>query len=111
MVNLVRFRAKANAGGGTGEDAYRHYSRAVTPLLKARGATVLWAGRAEGAAFGDPAAGRWDYVVLVRYPSRAAFLDMMTSAAYATANIDREAGVEDHLIIASAETYSKFATP
>jgi len=45
--------------------------------------------------------------VLVRYPSRASFLEMMTSDDYARANVDREAGVEDHVILATAETYSK----
>lgn len=107
MVNLVRFRERADDGGSAWE-AYLRYSKATMPLVKARGGTALWAGRAEGVAFGAAAAGRWDYVVLVRYPSRQAFLDMMTSPEYAKANIHREKGVEEHVIIASSETYSKF---
>jgi uncharacterized protein (DUF1330 family) len=77
------------------------------PLIKARGGTVLWAGNGEAVAFGDPEADRWDYVVLVRYPSRAAFLDMMRSAEYAAANLHRERAVAKHVILAAAETYSK----
>ena len=46
-------------------------------------------------------------VVLVRYPSRAAFLDMLASPEYAAANVHREAAVEKHVIVASRETYSK----
>ena len=107
MVNLVRFRKRAADGNGSGWDAYLRYSEATMPLIKARGGTVLWAGKAEGAAFGNAGAGRWDYVVLVRYPSRGAFLDMMTSRDYAKANVHRENAVDDHVIIASTETYSK----
>ena len=107
MVNLVRFRKRAADGDGTGWDAYLQYSAATMPLIKARGGTVLWAGNAEGAAFGDEGTNRWDYVVLVRYPSRRAFLEMMTSPEYAKANVHREAAVDDHVIIASTETYSR----
>jgi len=107
MVNLVRFRKRAADGNGTGWDAYLRYSAATMPLIEAQGGTVLWAGKAEGATFGNGGAGRWDYVVLVRYPSRSAFLDMMTSPEYAKANMHRENAVDEHVIIASTETYSK----
>jgi uncharacterized protein (DUF1330 family) len=107
MLNLVRLRARSADGDGTGWDAYVRYSRMVMRLIKARGGTVLWGGDAQGVAFGDPGSQRWDYVVLVRYPSRAAFLDMMRSEDYARANVHRENGVEDHAILAVNETYSK----
>jgi uncharacterized protein (DUF1330 family) len=69
------------------------------------------AGNVEGAAYGDPKAKRWEFVVLVRYPSRKAFLKMVTSPEYAQANVHRENGVDDHVILASTETYSKFPPP
>jgi hypothetical protein len=47
-------------------------------------------------------------VALVRYPSRASFLDMMGSATYATANVERENGCADHAIVAIREAYRKF---
>jgi uncharacterized protein (DUF1330 family) len=98
MVNLLRLRDRA---------AYKRYSELAMPLIKARGGTVLWAGNGEAAAFGDPRADCWDYVVLVRYPSRAAFLDMVRSPEYAAANVHREQAVAKHVILAAAETYSK----
>ena len=107
MVNLVRFRERSRDGNGTGWDAYSRYSRGDMPLLKKVGGTVLWAGHAEGVALGAMAGGQWDWVVLAHYPSRAAFLEMMTSPEYAAINIDRENGVEDHVIIATRPTYSK----
>jgi uncharacterized protein (DUF1330 family) len=57
-------------------------------------------------ALGVPDQHRWDYVALVRYPSRATFLDMMRSADYAAANVERENGCADHAIIAVRETYN-----
>ena len=98
MVNLLRLRDRA---------AYKRYSELAMPLIKARGGTVLWAGDGEAVAFGDAQADRWDYVVLVRYPTRAAFLDMMRSPEYAAANTHREQAVAKHVILASSETYSK----
>jgi uncharacterized protein (DUF1330 family) len=108
MVNLVRFRERSLDGNGSGWDAYSRYSKGDTPLLKKVGGTILWAGHVEGAAFGDLRDGRWDWVVLALYPSRAAFLEMMTSDEYARINADRDNGVEDHVILAANQTYSKF---
>ena len=76
-------------------------------MLKRVGGTVLWAGHVEGLAVGDLGDGRWDWVVVVLYPSRAAFLSMMTSPEYARANVDRENAIEDHVILAAKESYSK----
>jgi len=78
---------------------------------KGVGGTILWAGNIEGAAYGDLNAKHWEFVVLVRYPSRKAFLEMVTSPEYAQANVHRENGVDDHVILASTETYSKFPPP
>ena len=111
MLNLMRFRDRALDGNGSGWDAYLRYSRLTIRLIKARGGTIVWAGDAEGAARGVPEAHRWDYVALVRYPSRAAFLDMMASPEYAAANRERENGCVDHAIIAVRETYNGLAGP
>ena len=108
MVNLVRFRERSRDGNGSGWDAYTRYSKGDMPLLKKVGGTVLWAGHVEGAAVGDLGDGRWDWVVVAHYPSRAAFLEMMTSPEYAAINVDRENGVEAHVILAANQTYSKF---
>ena len=107
MVNLVRFRAASADGDGSGWDAYLRYSKGFAALMKAAGATILWAGKVEGAAFGDVGGRPWDFAVLVRYPSRQAFLEVLTSADYAKANVHRENGVEDHMILSASETYSK----
>jgi len=110
MLNLMRFREKSLDGNGSGWDAYLRYSALAIKLIKARGGTIAWTGTAEAVALGAPQENRWDYAALVRYPSRAAFVDMMTSPDYAKANVERDNGCEAHTIIAIRETYNKLAT-
>jgi hypothetical protein len=64
---------------------------------------------AEAMALGVPGDNRWDHAAPVRYPSRAAFIDMMTSPDYERANAERENGCAAHSIIAIRETYNKLA--
>ena len=109
MLNLVRYREHATDGAGPGRDAYLRYSKGFVPLLKACGGTILWAGDVTGVAIGDDGVDDWDYAVLVQYPDRQAFVDVMTSDAYATINPDRLAGLAKHVILPVSETYSKFA--
>lgn len=109
MLNLLRFRERSLDGNGSGWDAYLRYSAMAIGMIKAQGGTIVWAGAAEAVALGQPEDNRWDYAALVRYPSRRAFLDMMTSPAYVTANVERENGCAAHVILAMRETYNKLA--
>ena len=110
MVNLMRFRDRSLDGDGSGWDAYLRYSALTVPMIKARGGTLLWTGNARAVALGAEQDNRWDYVALVYYPSVAAFLDMMTSAEYeAKSDPHRRNGCAAHVIIATSESYSKFA--
>ena len=106
MLNLMRFHERSLDGNGSGWDAYLRYSALTIKLIKAQGGTIIWTGEAEAVALGVPDRHRWDYVALVRYPSRAAFLAMMASPEYAAANVERENGCADHAIIATRQTYS-----
>ena len=108
MLNLMRFHERSLDGNGSGWDAYLRYSALAIRQIKAVGRTIIWTGTAEAVALGVPDRHRWDYVALVRYPSRAAFLTMMHSPEYAVANIERENGCADHAIVATRETYRKF---
>jgi uncharacterized protein (DUF1330 family) len=109
MLNLMKFRARSLDGDGSGWDAYLRYSKNTSPLLKARGATILWTGDVRALALGPCGAGEWDYAALVSYPRPAAFLDMMKSPEYARGNVHRENGCEKHVILATHEAYSKLA--
>ena len=108
MANFCKFRDVSSDGDGTGRDAYLRYSRGVISLLKERGGTILWAGNVETVALGLAQDGDWDFIVLVQYPTRHAFIDMMTSTAYAECNVHRLNGLERHTIIAVDEQFSRY---
>lgn len=73
MLNLLAFKPE-------GRERYEEYGAAVAPLLEKAGARVLFLGDAGTALLGEES---WDVVLLVEYPSRQAFLDMIGSAEYA----------------------------
>jgi uncharacterized protein (DUF1330 family) len=109
MLNLMRFHARSRDGDGSGWDAYLRYSALTVPMIKARGGTLLWTGNALAVALGVEDDNQWDYVALVYYPSLAAFIDMMTSPDYENlSDPHRRNGCAEHVIIATAEAYSKF---
>jgi hypothetical protein len=82
MLNLLRFRKRADyshapelepEGGTTGHDAYARYMCEMRSLLEASGGEVLFAGTSAHFLIG-PQEELWDYVLLVRQASKAAFL-------------------------------------
>src|ERR1700730_5285290 len=110
MVNLMRFRERSLDGDGSGWDAYLRYSALTVPMIKARGGTLLWTGNAKAVALGAEQGNQWDYVALVYYPTVAAFIDIMTSPDYEMkSDPHRRDGCAAHVIIATSESYSKFA--
>ena len=70
MVNLLQIQEAVGRWRRLGVERYQRYSKAISPLLKGVGRTILWAGTAEGAAYGDLDARQWEFVVLMRCPSR-----------------------------------------
>ena len=91
MINLLHF---APADTDAGSTAYRTYGDQVVKMVEARGGRVIWTGRPESVVIGDSAQDAWDLVVLVSYPSRAAFVDMVTSPSYQEAHTHRERGLD-----------------
>jgi uncharacterized protein (DUF1330 family) len=103
MLNLLRFRATADYGAASdvrvsGRKAYARYSRGVAPLLWEVGGAVLWLGRARAAVIA-PEGEAWDEVLLVSYPSRAAFVRMVHSEAYQRLMEHRTAALADSRLI------------
>lgn len=99
MLNLVKYRAQSSDGDGTGREAYQRYGSVAQGLVEAHGGKVLWVGVMGEAALdeGDNDVD-WDWGLLVFYPSRAAFIAMVTSPEYLAANEHRKNGVEKHII-------------
>jgi uncharacterized protein (DUF1330 family) len=114
MINLLHFAARdgekvetAEAADGesrgaqpSGASEYRRYSDDVVKMVEARGGRVLWTGRPEHVLIGDNETDGWDLVALVSYPSRSAFIDMVTSPSYERAHTHRERGLDRTVLLA-----------
>jgi uncharacterized protein (DUF1330 family) len=106
MVNLLRYRAQAVYPPGTttepmtGRQAYERYSQlALRHLLKV-GGRPSWRADIRGGLIA-PKEERWDEIILVEYPSRSAFEQMITSPEYQADVIHRTAALEDSRLFAS----------
>ncbi len=84
MLNLLEY---ANDDGAE----YRRYGRIALPQIERRGGKVLYSGVPLS---DDATAGHWDQVVIVYYPTRAAFLDMMADPDYQAGSRHRTAGLK-----------------
>jgi uncharacterized protein (DUF1330 family) len=73
MLNLLAFKPES------GRERYEEYGDAVAPLLEKAGGRIVFVGEPAAALLGE---GSWDLVVLVEYPTRQAFLNMIGSAEY-----------------------------
>lgn len=86
MLNLLRY------AGDAGRASYAEYGARVAPFLDAAGATILYAGECSTALVASEE--DWDAILVVRYPSRAAFLSMVGDPAYQEITHLRTAGLE-----------------
>jgi len=93
MLNLLEF---ADDGG----ESYRRYSASAMPLIEARGGYVLYAGVPLGYGVGDR---NWDLVLLVFYPNRASFLDLVADPEYRKGLADLSAGLKRTVVYASRQ--------
>ena len=75
MVNLLQF----TDGGRT---SYQRYVRETGLHLQRVGGTVRYAGTSPSQIIGDSEKPWWDAIIVVEYPSPAAFLDMVTNEEY-----------------------------
>ena len=105
MLNLLRFKESADGvlgdEGISGADAYARYSAAVVPHLQRVGGELRWAGACTPALIGPD--GEWDLVLVVRYPSRAAFLEMVSDPEYLEVSRLRTAALAESRLIPCAE--------
>ncbi len=109
MINLVRFRDRAaypadhprGAEQLTGAEAYRHYGRESGPVFVRVGGSVVWSGNPALVLIG-PADEAWHTAFVARYPTAAAFLEMVTDPAYRAAVVHRQAAVQTSRLIRCA---------
>ncbi len=106
MINLLRYREQAvyprrfAAEPCTGREAYQRYGAVALERVAYVGGRVLWMGRVQGTVIA-PDAEQWDDAVLVEYPSRKAFIEMVSQPEYQAATPHRTAALEDSRLIAT----------
>ena len=74
MLNLLRFKPR-------GRPSYESYAREIRPFLEKVKAEVLYFGDCDTTLVA-PDSHHWDAILLVRYPSRAAFSQMVADPDY-----------------------------
>ena len=99
MLNLLKFRDGNALDGVAGVEEYRRYGDVALEMIEHQGGRLLWAGTGDQILIGDPA-GDWDAVLLVEYPSRAAFIEMVSTPEYLEAHAHRERALERTVVIA-----------
>ena len=106
MLNLLRFRDVADYPDPepqvSGREAYEHYGAVVQPFLAGVGGRLVWQGAAHESLIG-PQEERWDACLLVEYPSKAAFLEMVGNPEYQAITVHRTAALADSRLIPMVE--------
>lgn len=102
MLNLLKFRARAADGDRSGTQAYGDYGRQARTMIEDRGGRIVWQGRPEQVLIGGDS-DDWDMLILVEYPSRKAFIEMVSSPSYREASGDRTSALERSALIACRE--------
>jgi uncharacterized protein (DUF1330 family) len=99
MLNLLRY-----AGGD--RSLYDEYSQKVMPFLAKYGGEVVYAGACSTKVIADQSyPGEWDAILLVRYPRRSAFGEMISDPEYLEVAALREAGLDDSVLQATSEWF------
>jgi uncharacterized protein (DUF1330 family) len=96
MINLLQFKADG------GRESYLRYTQEVAPHLQRVGGTVRYAGESPTVVIGDGENPWWDAIIVVEYPSPAAFLDMVSNEEYLKVHEYRAAGLDRGDLIATS---------
>ncbi|MEM6514419.1 MAG: DUF1330 domain-containing protein [Pseudomonadota bacterium] len=105
MINFVQFRERADYEDGrecSGAEAYAAYGRDSAPVFQRVGGEIIWRGKPEVMLIG-PFEKHWDVAFIARYPTAAAFLEMVTDPDYREAVKHRTAGVLDSRLIRTGD--------
>ncbi len=108
MLNLLRYRETARDGAGvdgkTGRAAYEVYGEAFAKLHPRFGGEPVWMGRALNSIIGNE---EWDVVMLVRYPARRQFVEMMRDPDYLAIAPVRAAALADSRLVEMSQLLPK----
>lgn len=106
MINLLKFRDQADYGADideppcTGREAYTRYGELTRPFLAQVGGQVMLRLAPAHIVIGDDNED-WDLMMVVQYPSHAAFIQMASNPDYLAVTKHRSAALERSALIAS----------
>jgi uncharacterized protein (DUF1330 family) len=104
MINLLRYREHADypadfaAKPCSGREAYQRYAAVATVKVAEAGGKILWMAAVKTALIA-PDGEQFDDAVLVQYPSRAAFVEMVSRPDYLAAAPHRTAALADSRLL------------
>lgn len=85
MLNLLKFKSD------DGFDTYKKYLGNASGIVSKVGARVIYMGKPNEMLQGQE---RWDFIMMVEYPSRKAFMEMINNPAYQEIHKDRMSSTE-----------------
>ena len=105
MLNLLKFKDKASYADKretelTGQEAYGLYGVKMAPFVEANGGKLIFSGSAEFIMIGE-VAHPWDVVAIMQYPSKEAFVEIVSNPQVQEFSVHRSAGLEGQLLIAT----------
>jgi uncharacterized protein (DUF1330 family) len=104
MINLLRYRERADYPPGfdaqpcSGHEAYQRYVAVAAVKVAEAGGNILWMGAVKTSVIA-PEGEEWDDAILVQYPSRAAFMEMVSRPDYQAAAPHRTAALADSRLL------------
>lgn len=96
MVNFLKFRADG------GRESYVRYVQEAAAHLARVGGTVHYAGNSPAVVIGEGEKPWWDAILVVEYPTPAAFLDMVTNEEFGKVHEYREHALDRGDLIATS---------
>lgn len=93
MLNILKFKAKADGKAETGIEAYTRYGKNAAKHLEKAGGKVIFAGEVKNTVIGDME-DQPHQILLVEYPSVSHFLNMIMSPEYQAITGDRSIALE-----------------
>ena len=105
MVHLLKYKAKAEYTDGretelTGAEAYGLYRQKMVDRVSSAGGRLVFAGVARHLVLGE-VEDMWDDVMVVEFPSKETFVEIITSPEMAEWGLHRRAGLAGQLLIAT----------
>ena len=93
MINILKFKEKADNGTETGKEAYLRYSKNMVALMEKANGKVVWMGNVHQTIIGDYES-QPDLLLLVAYPNKESFITMCTTPEYEEISKDRKMALE-----------------